>query len=256
MGDTYLIRHFAIPLFWSSPRIAPAEVDAVVALPVPSIPAQWQGHCVVASWCSTFRGHQPCWCGVPDSRALQSAQPLLSLESLGAENGLWRLPEKSRFPKLWSPWGGLYHRCCTSVPNLLPSASSVWRGEDPFSQGLSVTPSPALPFVWPCSRQRVCLPSYRRLFENVLGIVRFFFSIFVVLPSINFLAVVHYSWIIKSELLIQHLIFKCSEEERTISQGIIYYKTFWFSDEIFFAGFGYQSIVLLPFKYGPENFIY
>lgn len=78
----------------------------------------------------------------------------------------------------------------------------------------------------------------------------------MVLPSINFLVVVHYSWIIKSELLIQHLIFKCSEEERTISQGIIYYKTFWFSDEIFFAGFGYQSVVLLPFKYGPENFIY
>lgn len=55
----------------------------------------------------------------------------------------------------------------------------------------------------------------------------------MVLPSINFLVVVHYSWIIKSELLIQHLIFKCSEEERTISQGIAYYKTFWFSDEIF-----------------------
>lgn len=78
----------------------------------------------------------------------------------------------------------------------------------------------------------------------------------MVLPSINFLVVVHYSWIIKSELLIQHLIFKCSEEERTISQGIAYYKTFWFSDEIFFAGFGHQSMVLLPFKPGPENFIY
>lgn len=78
----------------------------------------------------------------------------------------------------------------------------------------------------------------------------------MVLPSINFLVVVHCSWIIKSELLIQHLIFKCSEEERTISQGIIYYKALWFSDGIFFAGSGYQSIVLLPFEYGPENFIY
>lgn len=37
-----------------------------------------------------------------------------------------------------------------------------------------------------------------------------------VLPFINFRAVVHYSWIIKSELLIQHLIFKCSEEERAV----------------------------------------
>lgn len=69
------------------------------------------------------------------------------------------------------------------------------------------------------------LPSLTVCLKMYLGWGEFF-SIFVVLPSINFLVVVHYSWIIKSELLIQQLIFKCSEEERTISQGIIYYKTF------------------------------
>lgn len=42
--------------------------------------------------------------------------------------------------------------------------------------------------------------------------------IFVALPSINFPVVVHYSRIIRSELLILCLIFKCSGEERPISQ--------------------------------------
>lgn len=234
MGDTYLIRHFTIPLLWSSPRVAPRRW--MLWWPCLS-PASLLSVRSTMSWlhgAALFGDTGRATLGVPNSRALQSAQPLLSLGSPGAENRLWRLPGKSRFPKPCCPWGGLYHHCCTTVPNLLPRASSVWRGEDLCSQGLSATPSPALPFVWPCSRQCVCLPSYHRLFENVSGIGRIF-SIFVVLPSINFLAVVHYSWIIKSELLIQHLIFKCSEEERTISQGIIYYKTFWFSDEFFFC---------------------
>lgn len=69
--------------------------------------------------------------------------------------------------------------------------------------------------------------------------------IFVVLPSINFPVVVHYSWIIKSELLIQRLIFKCSQEERPISQAVASYKTFGLSDEISPPGFGYRSIVCL-----------
>lgn len=118
--------------------------------------------------------------------------------------------------------------------SLLPTVSNspgVWSHTHAGFNGGSLPSSWS--FIWLCSKPCVCLPFFHKLFENVSWIVRFFFSIFVVLPSINFLVVVHYSWIIKSELLIQHLIFKCSEEERTISQGIIYYKAFWFGDEFF-----------------------
>lgn len=75
-----------------------------------------------------------------------------------------------------------------------------------------------------------------------------------VLPFINFRAVVHYSWIIKSELLIQHLIFKCSEEERTVSHRILFDKTLQFSDELFFSPSRCSGP--LASKWGPENFVY
>lgn len=120
-------------------------------------------------------------------------------------------------PALWDHHG-------TPAQNILPMASTIQQSKDP-SLGFSSALSPALASSLAVSKAVCVSSSSHSVLENISGIGRILF-LFVVLPSINFLVVVHYSWIIKSELLIQQLIFKCSEEERTISQGIIYYKTF------------------------------
>lgn len=43
MGGTYLIRHFTIPLFWSSSGMQPVEVDAAAP-----------GHCAAEGLCCTW----------------------------------------------------------------------------------------------------------------------------------------------------------------------------------------------------------
>lgn len=117
MGGTYLIRHLTISLFWSSPGIAPVEVDAVVALPAaaPSClaeavltlsPASQLGGRGTVLWLhgaalsGDIRQHSPL--GGPCQGAgrhgmLQSGSACAVLGGPpGFRNGLWRLLWKSK----------------------------------------------------------------------------------------------------------------------------------------------------------------
>lgn len=77
MGGTYLIRHFTVLLFWSSPGTVPTEVDAAVALPA-TAPGRLAEAVLVVSLTSQLGGrgavswlHFP---GTSDSVALWVAQ--------------------------------------------------------------------------------------------------------------------------------------------------------------------------------------